>query len=95
MKEEKQQEAYDCYVCQDCLMFIANGDLSGLDYALSKEDADEKEQAIKEGIELEANAGGYYAAGDSERDHEFSRWPCDCCGEMLAGSRHHAVVIYR
>ena len=82
----------DCYVCSDCLVFIANGDLSGLDN--DPDTADGREAEIIAGIEKEAEAGGHWVGGDSEKDHEFSRSSCDCCGTSVEGSRHQAAVIY-
>lgn len=80
------------YVCVDCIMVIANGDYSGLDYQFGNdEDAIEARIAeIDAGIE---NAGGFICAGDSERDESFSSRDCDCCGSRLAGSRYHCVLF--
>ena len=83
-------EVYECEVCIDCIMFIANGDLSGLDN--DPDTADERQEAILAGVEREADAGGHWVAGDGET--VFSRASCDCCDSSLAGSRHGANVIY-
>ena len=80
----------DFLVCTDCLMAIANGDTSGLDFHYSPSDATRRLDEIHAGM---AAAGGSIVCGDSERDEEFSTRDCDCCGCGLAGSRHHCVVL--
>lgn len=37
-------------VCTDCLMIIANDDATGLNYAMSEENAAEREQEIRDAI---------------------------------------------
>ena len=78
-------------VCCDCIMEIANGDLTGL--ANNPETEDERTRQIYRGLDRIAEDGGYVVAGDSDKDDEFSRYPCECCHERLAGSRHHAVIL--
>lgn len=78
-------------VCSDCIMAIANGDLTGL--ANDPETEDERTRQINRGLEQIAQDGGMPVAGDFDKDDEFSRYPCECCGERLAGSRHHAVIL--
>jgi hypothetical protein len=77
-------------VCTDCIMFIANGDLTGLDYHYG-EQADERKAEIIAGVE--SCLPGQVGAGDGEHDQEFSRYGCDCCGTPLAGARHRANVL--
>jgi hypothetical protein len=77
-------------VCTDCLMVIANADYSGLDYHYSPAEAEQRRAAIDAGMD---RAGGYICCGDSDRDLEFSRRGCDCCGSDLAGSLHHCIVL--
>jgi hypothetical protein len=74
------------YVCTDCIMVIANGDTSSLDYYYG-EKADEREAEINEGVE------GVIVPGNSDLDLEFSSRGCDCCRSRLAGSLHHCVVL--
>lgn len=78
-------------VCCDCIMAIANGDLTAL--ANDPETEDERTRQIHQGLQEIADNGGYAVAGDSDKYDEFSRYPCECCGERLAGSRHHAVIL--
>jgi hypothetical protein len=80
----------DFLVCTDCLMAIANGDTSGLDYYYSADEATRRLDEIHAGM---AAAGGDIVPGETDRDEEFSRRDCDCCGCGLAGSRHHCVVL--
>ena len=85
------------WVCSDCLMFIANGDLP--DCA-----DDETAKAVVAGVESEP--GHWVAGGECEehQDHnhcaesgcdsrDFSWSDCECCGSSLGGSRHKASVI--
>ena len=83
----KKYEEYDAMVCQDCIMWIANGDTTGADDRWSEEDAIEYVEAV-------AEDGGQVIAGDSDKDDEFSWSACDCCKTTLGGSRHHAVELY-
>jgi hypothetical protein len=77
------------YVCSDCLMIIANDDASSLDYYY-EDKADAREQEIRDAIDA---VDGTICAGDSDRDLEFSRNGCECCGSRLAGTLHHCVVL--
>lgn len=80
-------------VCVDCAMFIANDDLSGLDYHFTPEEAKHRENAIREGVAYQNSQGNHIAMGDDENDIEFSKNPCECCGNALHGYRHHAVLL--
>ena len=74
-----KMETYDCEVCQDCIMFIANGD----------EPIDNPDGwSPPKGEWLSGDS-------DSECNSEFSRAECDACGTTMAGSRHHAILIIR
>jgi hypothetical protein len=80
-------------VCVDCLMVIANGDYTGLDYHTTPNSPDHgtmRAREIDDGLD---SIKGYVCAGDSENDNEFSWYPCHCCGSKLGGSRHHCVVL--
>jgi hypothetical protein len=77
-------------VCTECLMVIANDDYSMLDYYYSPEDAEKRAEEIREGM---VSIVGYIVPGDNEFDEEFSKEPCECCGELLAGTRHHCIVL--
>lgn len=75
IEEFTKAEGDDYMVCQDCLMMIANGECEEPDDGWSPEKM------------CDANL----VVGDDERNEEFSRDDCDCCGSVLAGSRHHCV----
>jgi hypothetical protein len=84
----------DLWFCHDCLFAAVNDDYTGLDFSLSREKADARMGEIQVGL-------GKFGPNlvpdfDSETDdgiEEFSRRPCDCCGEGLAGGRHRFVVL--
>ena len=77
-------------VCTDCLMAIANDDYTGLDYSYNQQEAFQRMTQIKYGIE---STEGHICVGDYDKDEEFSRQDCECCGTHLAGTRHHCVVL--
>ena len=72
--------ADDCWICVDCVMAIANGDMP--------EDKETRER-VEKGLTLED--GCNWVLGDGE--NEFSWSSCDCCGSSLGGSRHEAAII--
>lgn len=79
----------ELWVCQDCLLVIANGDDSGLDN--HPETAEARRAAITAGLE---RLGPHVVAdSDEETDIEFSPSPCGCCLDKLACSRHHCSVL--
>lgn len=80
-------------VCTDCLMIIANDDATGLNYAMSEENAAEREQEIRDAIADIQQTEGQISVGDSEKDDEFSSSACACCGTRLAGQRHHCLLM--
>jgi hypothetical protein len=80
---ESEQVEPDGWLCDDCLVFVENGDLTGVDYYAADE-----EEAARRCEEIESGArqlGSVHP--DSDMTDEFSRKDCDCCGTMLAGSR--------
>ena len=66
----------ELFVCADCYQFINNGEVENPDPSWKPEDCDYED---------------IYYIGDSDRDVEFSRSPCDCCGSNLHGFRGHCV----
>lgn len=81
----------DFMVCTDCVMAIVHDDYSGLNYYCDSEESVQRRTAdIQAGMRA---AGGSIVPGERDWDEEFSTRDCDCCGESLAGSRHHCVVL--
>ena len=88
---------HEQYVCVDCVMFIANGDLPE-----DEEDASclllEFDRYAQENIEWRLGSckitleDGIEVRVDLE-DLDFSKAECDCCGSSLAGSRHPAHFV--
>ncbi len=66
-------------VCQDCLIYIANGDLTGID---SQNEAD----LIRKSVDKLASDHGGDLVADGD-DMGFSHYYCECCGG-LAGNRY-------
>lgn len=71
------------YVCQDCALFIANGDLPEDSLVAN---------IIVSGVEQQL-PNEFALSFDENKDLDFSRHPCDCCGDCLAGYRHSAVLM--
>lgn len=82
----------DFMVCEDCLHAIAYDDYTGLDYHYDEKEAYKRMREIKNGIH---DAKGSISRGDSEKDVDFSRAPCECCGSGLAGGRFHCVMLVK
>lgn len=68
-------------VCQDCAMFIANGELP--------EDPNLAQMIVEGNEKVVPN----YFVLTFDNDIDFSRKPCNCCGDQLHGSRHQAVLL--
>jgi len=86
----KKIETY--MVCDDCLMAIANGDLSALSL-LDETEAKLREKAIYSGIDRIQSTvkGGCLVAGDETE--EFSWNGCECCLDACGGRRHSVTLI--
>lgn len=85
------EKTADLWVCDDCLMWIANADLSGLDYRLGSKESAQQAEKIRQGErDLRAEYGQLHVGDQSE---EFSSALCDCCGS-LPGPRH-LIAAYR
>lgn len=76
----------DLWVCQDCLLLIANGEVPA-DWT-DKEVEDWQEKITKRWPDQSG-----VCCGDSDLDEEFGVLPCEFCGMNLAGSRHHCVDL--
>ena len=82
-------------VCDDCAMVIANADWTGVGYGLTAEETEERETAIRDGLNARPGHWVLTCHGeDGDPDYEFSRWPCDCCRTKLAGLRHPAAILH-
>lgn len=77
-------------VCNECYMAIANDDFTGLDAYMDEDESAVREAEIRDSID---SVKGTIAAGDSEKDEEFSMVACECCLTNVAGTRHHCVVL--
>jgi len=91
------------WVCSDCLIYLANNDLTGMDYM---EESADRIKAVKDGV----TALGMACCGTSEHcmehsdpdDHDehsencetkdFSRSSCESCHSPLGGSRYAVTV---
>jgi len=70
----------DLMACVDCGFFVAYGEV-------------EQPDPTWRAANFERGTAGLVVVnGDSDRDHEFSWSPCDCCGSRLGGTRMHCVA---
>lgn len=76
--------AFTGYCCQDCLMVIANADISGIP------DVAAWEQAV---AAMDATCGGKYTIVVGDDAIDFGTQRCRNCGTWLAGYRHEIVFL--
>jgi hypothetical protein len=69
------------YVCMDCVMMIANGEV------------DPETSPAREAEVAEATAGWVLGGSDENEEAHFSWSPCDCCGCRLGGDRMFASQL--
>lgn len=83
--QERIENTQTFLVCSDCLMWLINGDSTGLDYILGEEESWERLEEIKAGERelLEASASPLAVGGDVG----FHATPCECCGDWHHGDR--------
>lgn len=78
------------WVCQDCLFWLANGEMP-------PEASEEEEARILAGERAETDKGLHWAANwDSETGEgiqDFSWRHCECCWSGLGGSRHRMALL--
>lgn len=79
------------WVCSDCAPVIANDDYSHLSNYETEEEVDRRLEEINNGIADLIEGGKQLIVG--EETNEFSKSPCECCGEKLAGSRCQVTVF--
>ncbi len=84
----------DLWLCDDCVMYAVNGDLTGIDYSYSGDEAEKRAKQVVRGV----NALGPHLVPDFDSEtgegmEEFSRTTCAGCGTHLAGGRHRFAVF--
>lgn len=79
----------DAWCCTDCTVFLANGDLTGVDYGADDRGRNERCNTIQAGAERVAAEGLHWLPNWTEDDgeDEFSVTQCACCRTRLAGRR--------
>ncbi len=84
----------DLWLCQDCVIYAVNGDLTGVDYYLSGDAAKRRCLDIEAGVErFGANLVPNYDSESGEGIEEFSLKQCDGCRCKLAGSRYSFAIL--
>lgn len=84
----------DLWLCDDCVMYAVNGDLTGIDYSYSGDEADERAKEVVRGV----NSLGPHLVPDFDSEtgegmEEFSRTTCAGCRTHLAGGRHRFAIL--
>lgn len=81
----------DIWICGDCRIYIANGDLTGLDASTGSPgyDADRRAAEIVAGVG-DIVSRGYIVVGDGYNEHSID--PCACCKDRAHGERWSATV---
>ena len=87
----------DYAVCADHLMWIANGDLSGVDYHADtpEESAARCEEIRRTTTETEVADACHLVPGDFENRRAFNRRGCDLCDAPLAGETFEVIGLDR
>ena len=87
-------EKGDIWLCADCLQAAVNDDYTGLDYYYEAKEAEERETAIRKGLnKLGPNLVPDFDSETDDGIEEFSSCGCDCCGSGLAGTMHRFAVL--
>lgn len=85
--------ANDLWVCTDCAMMLANGELGQGDRNAEIAHA----QRMNEELAGWLQEGGPYVqmvlSGEEDDDSRFSWSRCDGCGSTLGGDRERAAVL--
>lgn len=75
----------DCIgICEDCAVWVANADSSGMD-----------DETFARVTDIDLDAAGIWVLDTSHDDGEFSLSPCGRCGSGLGGMRYGAAILGR
>jgi hypothetical protein len=98
-------ETIDIELCQDCLIYLANGEYEPPDPKYWPDEPASMEE-LQERIDVywppeeewQLIAGGrceYCEDEEEECEGSFSWTSCDCCGSGLGGNRYHGTAMRR
>lgn len=76
----------EIWLCQDCALYAANGDTSGID-------DERREKQVIAGVDALGPNLVCNSAEDGSGDLEFSWSPCEGCGTSLGGSRMRFALL--
>jgi hypothetical protein len=74
-------ERYRIDICDDCLMFLANGDVPD-----NRPNLPDEIDGLWTGFDV-------VLSGSEESEPFFSWRPCGCCGSRLGGNRVEATAV--
>lgn len=78
---------YNIEVCQDCLLFIANGDLPN-------DSTEQEDKNFMASIQAQWPTEKYQLCADGD-ELGFCQYSCECCCSPLGGQRYRVNVIER
>lgn len=84
----------DLWLCNDCLFYAVNDDLTGIDFSYSGKEADKRVKEVTKGVHsLGRNLVPDFDSETGEGIEEFSSHGCDACGSRLAGELHRFATL--
>jgi hypothetical protein len=78
-------------VSEDVFIYVATGDLTGIDYFYNSDEAEIVKAVEKIGEKL----GAYLVPGEEKNEIEFSTLPDEITGDILAGKRYEVLALSR
>lgn len=83
-------------VSEDVFVYVATGDLTGIDAFYNSDEAEIRGKEIVKAVEkLEKELGAYFVPGNEENEIEFSRIPDEITGDTDAGKRYEVIALSR
>lgn len=85
----------DLWLCDDCMLYAVNGDLTGIDYSYSGDEAEKRAKQVVRGV----NSLGPHLVPDFDSEtgegmNEFMSRACDACHQpRAAGSRYRFAIL--
>jgi hypothetical protein len=83
-------------VSEDVFIYVANGDLTGIDYFYNSDEAEIRAREIVKAVEkIGEKLGAYLVPGEEKNEIEFSTLPDEITGDTLAGKRYEVLALSR
>lgn len=83
-------------VSEDVFIYVATGDLTGIDAFYNSDEAEIRGREIVKAVEKkEKELGAYFVPGSEENEIEFSILPDEITGDTDAGKRYEVIALSR